>query len=116
MHPVDHCEDFSMRGLWNNFTTDTLKKLSLVTGVVPQSNLIATGTALLVANIYYHSQHNVDVLSLFLDKKNPFWFIEVFIGQICLVVYTYFMKKTSLLIAVIVIDQILPQELTETAL
>lgn len=111
MHRVDQCADFSLGGPWDNSATDTLKKLWLATGVVHQSTLIPTGTALLVANIYYHSQPNIDVLSLFLDKKNPF----LFFGEIRLVVYAYFMKKTSMLIAVIVIDKILPQELTETA-
>lgn len=97
--------DFSVGYPWDNSATDTLKKPWLAAGVVHQSSLIAVGTALLVANIYCHSQPNIDVFSLFLDKKSYFLFIE----EIWLVAYTYFLKK-----AVIVIAKLLPQELTGT--
>lgn len=109
--PVDQWADFSLGSPWDNSATDTLKQLWSAAGVVRQGSLTAAGTALLVATTYYHSQPNIDVPTLFLDKKNP----VLFIGEIWLVVYTHFMKKTSMLIAAIVIDKILPQELTETA-
>lgn len=79
--------------------------------MVHQSSLIAVATALLVANIYCHSQPNIDVFSLFFDKKNYF----LFIGEIWLVVYTCFLKEAIISVAIIVIAKLLPQELTETA-
>lgn len=54
-------------------TTDTLKKPWLATGVVHQSSLITIGTAFLVASICCCSWPNIDVFSLFLDKKIGFF-------------------------------------------
>lgn len=48
--------DFSLGGPWDDSTTDTPKQLWVAAGVVHQSSPSAAGTALLVANIFYHTQ------------------------------------------------------------
>lgn len=102
--------DFSVGYPWDNSTTDTPKKPWLATRIVHQSSLITIETAFLVANTYCHSQPDIDVFLLFLDKKRYF----LFIGDVWLVVYTCFLKKAIMSIVIILIAK-LPRKLTETA-
>lgn len=79
---------FGLGGPRDNSMADAVEKYWLAAGAAHASSLIATGTALLVAGIYCHSQPNTYVLSLFWDRKNSFFIYWRDLGG-CLHLFVY---------------------------